>query len=129
VILDESYNAAPEAMIAALHLLSETPAKRRIAILGPMRELGSFDQEIYAHLGQILTELALDQIWLLDPQREMSGVPYTQHFHSHAEVVTFALNYSQPGDCYLCKAAHSVGLEQVVLPLAQAWSPSNREIP
>jgi len=129
VILDESYNAAPEAMIAALHLLSETPAKRRIAILGPMRELGSFDQEIYAHLGQILTELALDQIWLLDPQEEMSGIPHTERFHNHEEVVAFALGYSQPGDCYLCKAAHSVGLEQVVQLLVDAWSPSNREIP
>jgi len=122
VILDESYNAAPEAMLAALDLLFHTPAPRRIAILGPMRELGAFADEIYGDLAQTLDELKLDQVWLLDPAKEMSGVPHTQRFQNHQEVVAFALDFSQPGDCYLCKAAHSIGLAQVVEPLVQAWS-------
>ncbi|NES87021.1 MAG: UDP-N-acetylmuramoyl-tripeptide--D-alanyl-D-alanine ligase, partial [Moorea sp. SIO2B7] len=40
VILDETYNAGLESMVAALHLLKETPGKRHLAVLGTMKELG-----------------------------------------------------------------------------------------
>lgn len=121
LILDETYNAAPEAMVAALELLAQTPAGRRIAILGPMRELGDFAPQIYQQLGQTLAALKLEQVLLLDPDGEMLGVPHNQRFSCPPALVEFLLAQTQPGDVYLCKAAHAIGLDRVVQELQQAW--------
>ena len=40
LMLDDTYNASPESMLAALNLLSEMDSKRKIAVLGDMLELG-----------------------------------------------------------------------------------------
>ena len=46
-VLDESYNASPEAVMAALELLAVQPG-RRFAVLGTMRELGDRSVELHA---------------------------------------------------------------------------------
>ena len=50
VLIDDSYNASPDASIAALNLLRQIPG-RRIAILGEMRELGQYDQKGHEMVG------------------------------------------------------------------------------
>ncbi|MDE5118385.1 MAG: UDP-N-acetylmuramoyl-tripeptide--D-alanyl-D-alanine ligase, partial [Trichodesmium sp. St2_bin2_1] len=54
VILDESYNAGLESMIAALNLLVETPGKRHIAVLGTMKELGDKSVLFHEQVGNVV---------------------------------------------------------------------------
>ncbi|MBU1017769.1 UDP-N-acetylmuramoyl-tripeptide--D-alanyl-D-alanine ligase [Patescibacteria group bacterium] len=50
-IIDSSYNASPTSMTKALELLAELPAKRKIAVLGTMNELGDLNKEAHRTLG------------------------------------------------------------------------------
>jgi UDP-N-acetylmuramoyl-tripeptide--D-alanyl-D-alanine ligase len=120
VILDETYNAAPEAMMAALHLLAETPGKRRIAVLGAMKELGERSHQLHSAVGEMVRQLELDALLVLvDGQdaeaivQSAEGVP-CECFASHSELVTRLKAFVQSGDRLLFKAAHSVGLDRVV---------------
>src|SRR5262245_14667525 len=50
LLIDESYNANPASMRATLAQLGHTPAARRIAVLGSMKELGDFSATFHAQL-------------------------------------------------------------------------------
>ncbi len=57
LLLDDSYNASPESVLAALNLLSEMDG-RKIAVLGEMRELGPYEQQGYELVGRRVAEVA-----------------------------------------------------------------------
>lgn len=130
VILDETYNAAPEAMVAALNLLAETPGKRRIAVLGAMKELGDKSEQLHQMIGKTVRSLNLDALMVLvnctDAQaiaNSAKGIPI-QCYSTHHELTTGLKQYLQDGDRILFKAAHSVGLDQVVNQLREDLSKS-----
>ncbi|MGH3695966.1 MAG: UDP-N-acetylmuramoyl-tripeptide--D-alanyl-D-alanine ligase [Pseudonocardiaceae bacterium] len=50
-VLDDSHNASPEAVLAALTLLEELPGKIKVAVLGEMRELGQKTAELHTLVG------------------------------------------------------------------------------
>jgi len=69
-LIDESYNANPASMRAAIALLGQaTPGKlgRRIAVLGDMRELGKDAPELHAGLVEPLREAEVDRVYLAGP--------------------------------------------------------------
>ncbi|MEH1980023.1 MAG: UDP-N-acetylmuramoyl-tripeptide--D-alanyl-D-alanine ligase [Nostoc sp.] len=120
VILDETYNAAPEAMIAALQLLAETPGKRKIAVLGAMKELGERSQQLHQRVGETVQKLNLDGLLVLVDGQDAEaialsaeGIP-SECFATHAELLARLKTFVQTGDRLLFKAAHSVGLDRVV---------------
>ncbi len=120
VVLDESYNAAPEAMTAALNLLVQTPGKRHIAVLGAMKELGERSLEFHHQLGNTARQLNLDAVLILvdgaDAEAIASGADgiSVECFSSHAELVKRLKDFVEEGDRLLFKASHSVGLDRVV---------------
>src|SRR5205807_740857 len=56
-IIDDSYNASPESVLAALKLLSELPGQRKIAVLGDMRELGTASVPAHRRVGRYAAEV------------------------------------------------------------------------
>lgn len=120
VILDETYNAAPEAMLAALQLLADTPGKRKIAVLGAMKELGERSPQLHQRVGETVQKLQLDGLLVLvdgtDAEAIAKNAPDipSECFATHAELVARLKTFVQAGDRLLFKAAHSVGLDQVV---------------
>jgi alanine racemase len=52
LLLDDTHNAAPASMLAALETLRTLPARRRIAVLGDMLNLGAFEEEAHRLVGQ-----------------------------------------------------------------------------
>ena len=120
VILDESYNAAPEAMLAALQLLAQTPGKRHIAVLGAMKELGERSLELHQQVGTMARQLNLDLLLVLvdgtDAEaiaQSATGIP-VERCATHVELVERLKGGVKAGDRILFKAAHSVGLDRVV---------------
>ena len=58
LILDDTYNASPESMLASLNLLSEVEAERRIAVLGDMLELGPYERQGHEMVGLRAAQVA-----------------------------------------------------------------------
>ena len=61
-IINDTYNANPDSMKAALILLSECPARRRIAVLGDMLELGDYAAQGHQDLGAEINSLGIDWV-------------------------------------------------------------------
>ncbi|MDX2272911.1 MAG: UDP-N-acetylmuramoyl-tripeptide--D-alanyl-D-alanine ligase [Cyanobacteriota bacterium] len=128
-LLDETYNAAPEAMIAALHALKQTPGTRHWAILGGMRELGDFADELYAQVGATAAQLGLYRVLLWDPDQEMAALaqqlpsPTLQVFREAAPLITTLHQEVQAGDRLLFKAARAVQLETIMQAFLTGWDP------
>ena len=120
VILDETYNAGLESMVAALHLLAETPGKRHIAVLGTMKELGEQSPELHEQVGNTAQKLNLDALLIVvdDPEAKAiaSGTTtlQTECFDNRDALIRRLKETVQPGDRFLFKASRSVGLDQIM---------------
>ncbi|MGB3612168.1 MAG: UDP-N-acetylmuramoyl-tripeptide--D-alanyl-D-alanine ligase, partial [Elainellaceae cyanobacterium] len=74
VLLDETYNAGLESMVAALTVLSETPAIRRIAVLGTMKELGDHSTALHRRVGEAVARLGIDLLLILADEAEQQAL-------------------------------------------------------
>ena len=62
VILNDSRRANPESTIAGLQTLADLPAKRKIAVLGEMGELGRYNEEGHREVGKFIETVKLDYL-------------------------------------------------------------------
>ena len=130
VILDETYNAGLESMVAALNLLAQTSGQRRIAVLGAMKELGDYSLELHRQVGRAARELGLSDLLILVDSPDAAAIAdgalplKAKQFSTHKALVSYLKDFIQPGDCLLFKASHSVGLDQVVEELRVLLLPS-----
>ena len=69
LLIDESYNANPASMAATLKSLGEENVQgRRIAVLGPMRELGAESERAHEDIGEFALEAGIDRLILIGPE-------------------------------------------------------------
>jgi UDP-N-acetylmuramoyl-tripeptide--D-alanyl-D-alanine ligase len=128
VILDETYNAGLESMLASLQLLAQISGQRRIAVLGTMKELGDRSPEFHQQVGLAAQTLNLDHLMILAEEPEASAMAAgagslpTDRYTSHTEVVARLKELVQPGDRLLFKASRAVGLDQVVTQFCREYS-------
>lgn len=117
-LLDDSYNANPASMLAALDTLRRLPG-RRIAVLGDMAELGKDSSRLHAGLDVS----GLDAVLLVgDEMRSLAAVQSgAEHLGSMGEVVD-RLFSMQPGsgDTVLIKGSRCMHMERVVDALAES---------
>lgn len=120
VILDETYNAGVESMLAALELLQQTPGSRKIAVLGTMKELGPFSEALHQQVGEKVKSLGIDRLFVLVDEpatrailRGAEGIP-SESFTTHQQLVNRLQETVRKGDRLLFKASNSVGLSGVV---------------
>ena len=120
LLIDESYNANPASMAATLKSLgAERDIERRIAVLGPMRELGEHSAELHAGLAPAVREAHVDQLILIGdemrPLAEKVVGNISLDLVSSVDEATEALRRMvRPGDAVLVKASNSVGLAKLV---------------
>jgi UDP-N-acetylmuramoyl-tripeptide--D-alanyl-D-alanine ligase len=75
IIIDDSYNASPDAMKLALDNLYETKASQKIALLGNMNEMGSIAPEVHKEIGEYCDPKKLDLVLTLGPEANQYLAP------------------------------------------------------
>jgi UDP-N-acetylmuramoyl-tripeptide--D-alanyl-D-alanine ligase len=116
VLINDSYNANPVSMRAALAYLGERAGeRRRVAILGDMAELGRTGPGYHREVGEAARELGVDELLAVGELARgylEGGVPGRWVPNVH-EAVRELEDVVQPGDAVLVKASRAVGLEAV----------------
>ena len=120
LLIDESYNANPASMAATLKSLGAEPAAgRRIAVLGPMRELGQHGPALHAGLAEPVRAARVDIAILvgedMTPLADALGGDSEVKQVDSVEAATEALlALLRPADAVLVKASNSIGLARLV---------------
>jgi UDP-N-acetylmuramoyl-tripeptide--D-alanyl-D-alanine ligase len=127
-VLDETYNASPEAMLAALDLLAAQPlavGAARYAVLGTMLELGESSLTLHRRVAERARNLGLEGLVIVDGGAEgaamleaAAGLERLLRVARPEEALEPLLGWLRPGDALLLKASRGVALERL-LPLLQ----------
>lgn len=125
-VIEDCYNASPDSQKAALNVLSSLPAKRKIAVLGDMLELGGYTETAHRMVGEYAVQKQADLLFcygeasrfIADAAKQ--AVP-TQHFTDKSALYDALLNTLQPGDAVLFKASRGMALEEVIKKLYEEW--------
>ncbi|GHC88283.1 UDP-N-acetylmuramoyl-tripeptide--D-alanyl-D-alanine ligase [Novosphingobium pokkalii] len=132
LLIDESYNANPASMAATLAELGKTPAARRIAVLGAMRELGADEDRYHAELAEPLLGAGIAHAVLVGPEMAaladalgksgaaaLAAPLQVDHVQTSAEAADVLARIGiAGGDAILVKGSNSVGLGALVKALA-----------
>lgn len=128
-LIDDSYNANPASMRAAISLLRDAvPGKdgRRIAVLGDMLEMGEFSSDVHAALSEPLAEAGIEDVWIGGPEMaalnaaigDSARVEYRSDADAMAE---FVLGAVRPGDVLVVKSSKSTGFSRIVSALLDKY--------
>ena len=120
-ILDDSYNANADSMLAALQTLHDLPcAGRRVAVLGDMAELGDASAAAHREIGRCAAELGVTCLiavgkWArhIAEAAGAAGLEDVKVFTGVEEAVAGVRSVVLPGDMVLVKASRAAGLERV----------------
>lgn len=126
-ILDDSYNAAPDSMIAALDLLASLPG-RRIAVLGEMMELGDAALDDHRRVGRhaassadVIVTVGDGSAGIADGAIEAgAGRPAVHRAADRSTAITLLAGLLGPGDVVLVKGSRGAALEMIVDDLVTA---------
>ena len=117
-IIDDTYNASPASMRAALDLLAEV-AGRKVAVLGDMRELGDAAMEGHREVGRAAAEVA-DAIYVAGELGRWIGDAAMQAGHADVHICADASDLADalrksllPGDVVLVKASRAMEFERL----------------
>jgi UDP-N-acetylmuramoyl-tripeptide--D-alanyl-D-alanine ligase len=123
-VLDDTYNANPASSLAALNLLEELDARRKVAVFGDMMELGSFEREGHQMVGDRASQV-VDALYVMGQRARIIGeqaqqarpsLPVT--FLDDKPGLLHALRDGlRDGDLVLIKGSRSLELETVVADL------------
>jgi UDP-N-acetylmuramoyl-tripeptide--D-alanyl-D-alanine ligase len=122
LLIDESYNANPTSMAATLAVLGATPAKRRVAVLGAMRELGNESDALHAGLAESVLAANVDYALLvgsgIEPlAKALEGKLNFAHWATADAARGSLQKIIAPGDVILIKGSNAIGLGQIVTAL------------
>jgi UDP-N-acetylmuramoyl-tripeptide--D-alanyl-D-alanine ligase len=122
-IINDCYNANPEATRSMLELLRDTPARRRIAVLGEMLELGREANSLHFGTGQFAAGQGIAALlgvrgaarFMVDGAigAGMSGSA-ALFFDTPEEAGEFLKSYMEPGDAILFKGSRGVQVERAI---------------
>jgi len=122
-VLDDTYNSSPAALEEAINVLNEVPAKRRIAVLGEMRELGQYSKLMHEQIAQKIYKDKVDLVLLGGGEtkfvaEELLSLGFPQERLevnlSNSQLVSKILRVASKGDVILVKASRAVKLDEVV---------------
>jgi UDP-N-acetylmuramoyl-tripeptide--D-alanyl-D-alanine ligase len=130
-VIDESYNANPASMRAAIAVLASavpTGAGRRIAVLGDMLEMGDYAERVHSDLAGPLLAAGIEHVWLAG--REMAALKESLpesvqvvHYETTEELSEYVLNSVVAGDVLMVKSSLGIGFGKIVAALLDKFPP------
>ncbi len=125
-ILDDTYNANPQSMRAAVSVLADSQSSCKVAILGDMLELGPFAPALHAGVGEYLGEAGIDCLVAVGELAEHiaqgareSGVPLVIQCQDREEAKTVLSQVVRPDCTVLVKASRGMKLEEITARLLE----------
>ncbi len=122
VVINDSYNASPDSMMAALRVLGDMEGKRRIAILADMLELGNYSEEAHRKVGAATVECGVDilavkgrhSLWTAE-EAARAGLPSGSiyKFNDNAEIKEWLGSFLADGDRILIKGSRGMHMEEI----------------
>jgi UDP-N-acetylmuramoyl-tripeptide--D-alanyl-D-alanine ligase len=127
-IINDTYNASPQSMYAALDVLVELQSTRKIAVLGDMLELGDWSERAHVETGiqaarkkpDMLVTVGKEAANIIKGAIEAGFPPNrTIALQKNQEAVEYLRKTLQPGDAVLVKGSRSMKMEQIVQALTE----------
>ncbi|MDJ0781684.1 MAG: UDP-N-acetylmuramoyl-tripeptide--D-alanyl-D-alanine ligase [Desulfosarcinaceae bacterium] len=128
-LIDDSYNANPASMAAALTTLNlfKEEGQRTVAALGGMLELGETSAELHRQLGERVARSGVDRLYaygelaadILTGAQAAGFADEGLFSGSHSEIAADLKNWLQPGDCLLVKGSRGMKMEVTIHHLEQ----------
>ena len=123
LVYDDCYNSNPDAVRAMLEVLRDTPARRRIAVLGEMLELGRWAEPLHRDVGNYAAEYGIHVLvgirgaasYMLDAAKRAGlRADAAFFFEDPAEAGRLVRTLAQPGDAILFKGSRGVHVERAL---------------
>lgn len=123
LVLDDTYNSSPVALEEALNVLNELPARRRILVLGEMKELGVYSEELHREVAQKIYKDKFDYVllgggdvmFIGEELIKLGFLPERLEVNlSNQQMVSKIFKTASLGDLVLVKGSRAVKLDEVV---------------
>ena len=130
-ILDDTYNANPQSMRAAISVLADSHSAWKVAVLGDMLELGPFAPALHTEVGECLGREKIDCLvavgemsaYIAQGARD-SGVPQVHHCPDKEAAKTLLEQVIRPDSTILVKASRGMQLEELTAFLMEHTIPA-----
>ena len=128
IILDDTYNSSPAAVEAAIDVLLQIPARRRVVVLGEMRELGEYSEMLHREIARRIYKEKLDLVFLGTGEaviiaEELKSLGFweerLEENLKNSQLVVRLLKSLGKGDVCLIKGSRAVRLDEVVKRIAK----------
>lgn len=128
IILDDTYNSSPTAIEAAIDVLLQVPARRRVIVLGEMRELGEYSDSLHRQIAQRIYKEKLDLVFLGQGDAqiiadELKDLGFWEERVdanlTSSQLVSRLLKTLGKGDVCLIKGSRAIRLDEVVSRIAK----------
>ncbi|GAB6158874.1 UDP-N-acetylmuramoyl-tripeptide--D-alanyl-D-alanine ligase [Desulfotomaculum varum] len=126
-IINDTYNANPASVKAALKVLQETATGRKIAVLGNMYELGDLSRPGHREVGEAAAGVPVDYLvtvgqlarWVAEGGQQAGLAPACiRQCEDNQQAISILKNILQTGDTILIKGSRGMRMEQIVQELA-----------
>jgi len=133
ILVDDSYNSNPRALEAALHGLGRIPAKRKVAVLGDMLELGPQEVEFHDRAGREAVASGWGRLVTVGPLSRTTGqaalragleTRYLDSYADSREASRAVPGLLEPGDLVLVKGSHGMRMDLIADSILEAFKES-----
>lgn len=121
-IIDDSYNANPHSMLAAIELLAETPAKTKILVMGDMAELGEQVSDYHRQVGEKAKALGIAALHGYGKESQATVKAFGEnayHWSDHLAIANYLLSQLDADTIVLIKGSNSMQMNKVTQALME----------
>lgn len=127
IFIEDCYNASPDSQAAALAVLGSMNAKKKIAVIGDMLELGEVSETAHYGVGIKAAENGIDAVFTYGERSLQTAkgaadgkIPCVKSFDNKKKLADALVSYLEEGDAVLFKASRGMKLEDVIYSVYEA---------